>query len=612
MDGRAAGSIANDARTRASAIILVAATLPFLLCGCGGSSNSHSIGLGIRVDAKAGPPHAEATHATTAGPPVAGGLTTLSPVYDFRPSGPLPAPATVTIPLHPAAPPGEAVVVATAETAAGPWTYLKAKLSPNQTSVTFTTAHFSWYQVLGYDVHKLTSAFKTDFLDQIDGGATTTVTKPTCSGQAQLSDEGYATRTVSKTDTIYWCLGLSGATPSLEVVNNRHYPLEILHPHLTVIDPGTIDYGQLASLSHFASGGFTILAPGDQATFGVALQPGHAGAVETQMDGFGQSLYALQVGVNTLVEILAKFGLGSEHASVNIASTMLGDTSCLDSIGHGPAALLASCFSPKDLARAFGTAKSVVLIPIIVAGPVVAFFTSEYQALIDQFNSDDKYDLEIVRSAAAPCSPTVLFQAAVAKEHFNPNDPSYAQLGTDGNHPGAYGLVCDGDWAIALISRPNVGTTDGETLFNETGGAWREVGMLGGSVAECQMGRFDVPTAVAAVLSHGIQGSGIAGCDVPGAYTQALQDWKSNACGVAVEAASNYRGVEADLEQAGPQYAGNPSGYKAAISELQALAAIPDVNPTTTEVAQEHSDLTELDAFFKTPGLYTTSSCQSP
>ena len=76
-------------------------------------------------------------------------------------------------------------------------------------------------------------------------------------------------------------------------------------------------------------------------------------------------------------------------------------------------------------------------------------------------------------AASAPaCSASELFHAAVNKERFNANDPSYAGFGHFGNRPGAYGVICDRGWAVALISRPNVGTTDGETLFRAKSGSW--------------------------------------------------------------------------------------------------------------------------------------------
>lgn len=390
------------------------------------AATGKAIGAGVRIAASRLPVGVVASITTEASPAVSGGLEVLSKTFQLGPSGPLPVRATITLPLTSPVPAGEAVVVATRESTGDPWRYLSATLAASRTAVTFTTTHFSIFSVLGYDVEQLVATFKTDFIDQVDGGATTSVVQPTCASSSRATADGYATRVASHTDTVLYCLGMSGSTAELKVVNNRHYPLEVLHPHMTVVDAGPIDYGALASLSHFGSGGYTILAPGAQATFGAALEPGHAGGVETQLDGLGQSLYQLQVGVNTLMEILGEFGAGSTSKAVNVANTMLGDTACLDSIDHGPAAMLASCFSPKDLVDSLGT-KAIFLIPLMVAGPIVAFFESEFQALVNQFNNGDKEDIEVVR-AAEPVTTHLQRALPVLAQPFAPGQSGYGHI----------------------------------------------------------------------------------------------------------------------------------------------------------------------------------------
>lgn len=107
------------------------------------------------------------------------------------------------------------------------------------------------------------------------------------------------------------------------------------------------------------------------------------------------------------------------------------------------------------------------------------------------------------------CSATLLFQAAVAKEHFNPDDPSYASLAPDGNNPGAYDQICDGGWAWAFISRPNVGITDGGTLFHSVNNSWVEVAQTGGnSSIVCGLVADGVPQKIASVLQGAISSHG--------------------------------------------------------------------------------------------------------
>ena len=123
------------------------------------------------------------------------------------------------------------------------------------------------------------------------------------------------------------------------------------------------------------------------------------------------------------------------------------------------------------------------------------------------------------RYGAAPmplCRNQLLYAAAAAKEHLDPHDPGYGP-GSFGItiSPVATGAICVEGWAVALVSRPNVGTTDGFTLFQAQSGHWVEVGTLGGSLAACGIERtygVHVPTAVALKLARGQVHSGIAGC----------------------------------------------------------------------------------------------------
>jgi hypothetical protein len=109
-------------------------------------------------------------------------------------------------------------------------------------------------------------------------------------------------------------------------------------------------------------------------------------------------------------------------------------------------------------------------------------------------------------SPSAPCRDSLLFAAAKAHEGFNTSH-GYSHI----SPAGAAEAICDAGWAVAAISRPNVGT-DGFTLFRSVASRWQEVVTLGGSVAACQTKQHHVPNKVALVLAHGHVHSGIAGC----------------------------------------------------------------------------------------------------
>jgi hypothetical protein len=109
--------------------------------------------------------------------------------------------------------------------------------------------------------------------------------------------------------------------------------------------------------------------------------------------------------------------------------------------------------------------------------------------------------------SSAPCKDSLLFAAAKAHEGFS-TTRGYSNI----SPAGASDAICDAGWAVAAVSRPNVGTTDGFTLFRSVALRWREVGTLGGSVAACEMKQYQVPNKVALVLAHGRVHSGLAGC----------------------------------------------------------------------------------------------------
>ena len=235
-------------RRTASAVVAVVACC--LSSGCDSSSHKASrgaptstsgglttssvlLGSGVLMRSGAPIPHATATISPRVRPTIAGGLRALSATFKLSPSGPLPSTVQVTVPLRAATPVGDAVVVATSETANGPWSYLVATVNPSRRSATFVTDHFSWFSILGYDLKQAEAEFESSFLDGLDSGATTIVNRPNCANETGARSDGY-TIASSTTNTVYWCFGMSGAQRALTVVNNRRYPLEIAHPALVV------------------------------------------------------------------------------------------------------------------------------------------------------------------------------------------------------------------------------------------------------------------------------------------------------------------------------------------------------------------------------------------
>lgn len=339
----------------------------------------------------------------TAGPHLRG-VKVFSRTYRLSPSGPLARPQTVRLPLTRRAPAGWAVVVATAETSRGPWSYLPAKLSADRRTAVFTTVHHSVFTVIGEDLGGLLGFFKTEFLDGLSSGATASAARPSCPGES-AARSGYTVRS-SVGPVVYWCFGMdSSGQRILRVVNNRLYPLEIRHPGLTVAERPAIDYGSLTSLSHLLSGRLSILAPGAQIGYRVSLTTGQAAGAQTAFDGFGQSLFALQTGINALLAILTRFGAGGASKGVTVLNGALGNTACADALFTGnPGSILASCLSPKDLAEYFGTA-GVLLAPLAATGGLADFFGSQFQGLRDVWTGHDQYT--IIVTDTSPAIPVV-------------------------------------------------------------------------------------------------------------------------------------------------------------------------------------------------------------
>jgi hypothetical protein len=372
---------------------LVAVAL--VTAGCSSNSSPHSaanptqVGSGVTYSAADGSTQVRAV-VSSMPLPVGEHALRLSQTYDLQPSGKLPKPVSVTLPLDADVPAGGTVLIETAETATGVAGLLSGTVTSDGKHVTFTTTHFSLFGAVWFDVTDAAGQFTRALLDGLDHGATATAKPPSCSGEALARGDGFSIASNSGS-TIYWCLGFgSNGRRVLKVVNNRRYPLEISHIGMSVLDAGELQLDNLAQLSRSVSGRYTIVLPRGAAVFDAELVRGTAARVHTQLDGLGSSLYALQTGVQSLIDIMTRFGLGSGLKAVEVTDVLLSSDSCLSNLDKGPIGVLSNCFSPSEIVAAFGL-KALLVAEIMAVGSVVEFFHSEFNAITDTLNSRDSY-----------------------------------------------------------------------------------------------------------------------------------------------------------------------------------------------------------------------------
>ncbi|MFE9959207.1 hypothetical protein [Micromonospora sp. NPDC005299] len=323
--------------------------------------------------------------------------TLLSETYDITPSGKLTNPATITLPLRRAVGEHTGVLVARAEQPDGPWDLLEAEVSTDRRSVRFATDHFSIFNAIGVNLGELLTGFREDFIDPLSGGASANAREPECPDESGARGDGYRISSDSGS-TVYWCLGKSGTDRILTIVNNRRYPL-MLETGLPVLrKPGGELWAKAARLAPLNT---VLLPPRESVTFRASLGVGSASTVRTSFDGFAWSIYALYVGVDSLLKLLTKLGYAVNTPKVEIADRLITATSCADSLGQGPVKLLAGCFNVKELVTALGP-KVLLVAPLMVAGPFIEFMGGSVSALADQFNRRDRYHVAIRRDTAQP------------------------------------------------------------------------------------------------------------------------------------------------------------------------------------------------------------------
>jgi hypothetical protein len=88
------------------------------------------------------------------------------------------------------------------------------------------------------------------------------------------------------------------------------------------------------------------------------------------------------------------------------------------------------------------------------------------------------------------------------------------------------------------------------------------------------------------------------------AYDAARAEWKAGSTAISADQGNFWSNAVADLTS-GETTDTNPTGYANAVAMLKELIALPDGQQTPAQNAAYHNDINGLNAFFKTPGLYS-------
>jgi hypothetical protein len=297
-----------------------------------------------------------------------------------------------------------------------------------------TTNHLSWWEPLWRSFTDLVNATVTELKRQFDGlsgDAFAEAEKPKCKDEQAARDKGYSIAH-KDAEVLYYCLGLDGGKPVVNVVNKRRYPIFVNHTGITVTNQPESKLGVEWLASQSFSGKRTVLLPFDQVGLGYELKKGESRSFDTEYNGFAEALYQLEFGVTTLLNILTRFGAGAGTISngaikieqfdrvAEVMSKAVTIKDCANALREktpNSGSILSGCFSPSALMDMFGW-KGVLLATVMVVGPVINFFRNTFDTLGDVLLGKDKETITVGFNPPPP-APKVLFPGKWRVHGFN-------------------------------------------------------------------------------------------------------------------------------------------------------------------------------------------------
>lgn len=347
----------------------------------------------------------------------------LGSVVHVTPDGPQAKPVTLRFKLNRKIDDPKDVVIAVNQTGKAEDWQLVAPTKVEGQYAYVTTNHLSWWDPLWRSFADLVNATVEELKrlwNGLTGDAFAEAEKPKCDGEQAARDKGYSIKW-SGAEVLYWCLGLSGGKPVVNIANKRSYPIFVNHAGISAPNKPKSKLG-LEMLGRQAfSNDRTVMMPFDQLGLNYELSKAESKSFTTEYNGFAEALYQLEFGITALFNILTRFGAGGgaiSNGAIKMSqfdqiaekmSKALQAKDCFNAVNTdnpNAGAILSGCFDPSRIADMFGWKGTLVAL-VMVAGPIANFFRNSFETLSDLLQGKDQETVTVGYNP--PEKPKVLF-----------------------------------------------------------------------------------------------------------------------------------------------------------------------------------------------------------
>lgn len=341
-------------------------------------------------------------------------------VVHITPDGPLVSSVTLRFKLsHKVDDPRDIVLAVNKTGKAEDWTLVRPTKVEGEYAY-YVTDHLSWWEPLWQSFTNLVNATTSELKRQWDGltgDAFADAEKPQCQNEQEARDKGYSIAWKGA-EVLYWCLGLEDGKPVVHVVNKRRYPVFINHKGISVPEKPKSKLGLEMLGRQSFSENRTVMMPFDQLGLNYELAKGESRSFTTEYNGFAESLYQLEFGVTTLVNILTRYGAGGgtiSNGAIKISqfdqvaqkmSKALQHKECFNALNTdkpNTGAILSGCFDPAAIADMFGW-QGVLVAVVMAAAPIINFFRNSFETLGDLLQGKDQETVTVSFNPPAPAA----------------------------------------------------------------------------------------------------------------------------------------------------------------------------------------------------------------